>query len=428
MTDLAFKDGILELTPGPVDVHGHPRVFDPIISRQTVQGEAHFGKSGLPLYTEAALKCGFTVISAMPNELIRFLPENSDSEDKNGILMPYPISNLENARAMERAISAESRLKMTYHLGLNPEHIIYGDDQLLNLERLNQDFIEAGAKASALKIYGDITTGGFNIPTKHIPNITQCWSSLYPDKPIIMHLENENVRDVLEAVYSVENGKHIKIHIAHVSSQEELEAVIWAKEKGMNVTCEVTPHHLFVDAEAGASVGGYGCMKPGLKNPDDLKFLWDNIRYIDVFASDCAPHTVEDKESTPPAFGVTNHTVMMQLLFGAFEEGRLTLNQIVSRTCINPREIFNIPRNDNTTAIFDLNRGFDKASDIEELVLPRYGQNIFLKLEEVLGTRFHLLGHLLKAKSGDSEVAVGDNGELQTSFNSSNDHLIRMRA
>lgn len=60
-----------------------------------------------------------------------------------------------------------------------------------------------------------------------------------------------------------------------------------AKERGMPVTCEVTPHHLFLTAaDANLMGSGRGEVRPSLVTPEDQQALWDNMDFIDCFATD----------------------------------------------------------------------------------------------------------------------------------------------
>ena len=60
-----------------------------------------------------------------------------------------------------------------------------------------------------------------------------------------------------------------------------------AKEKGLLVTCEVCPHHLFLCHDDLVGLGtGWGEVRPRLCSRDDQDALWDNLEYIDCFATD----------------------------------------------------------------------------------------------------------------------------------------------
>lgn len=418
---LSFENGYVTMEPGPFDVHGHPRAFDPITDVDISGLNGYEGKAGIPAYSETALLSGIVAVSAMPNEFYRVLDDNQEDGTN---LVQFPISNPDRARMMELSIGTQSRINMSYHLGVDPNEIIFGLQEFVDFKKLGFNFTRGGNRATALKIFGNISTGGNNVPIKRIPEITREWHSRYPHKPVIMHLEDDNVGVVLEQMHT-ELGDDIPVHIAHVSSKQELEAVIEAKQRGMNVTCEATPHHLFANAEDAAELGGFGCMKPSLKPAEDVKFLWENIQHIDIFASDCAPHKTSDKEASPPAFGVTNHTLMMPLLFGAAEEGRLSLNDIYQRVVVNPRKRFNLPMSDGTHVIFDVRAGYQTAEEAESSIAPKYGQNIFPRLERE-GSQFNLFGRLVSVSSGSSWAKADDLGLLIPRFRTSLTHLKKL--
>ena len=84
------------------------------------------------------------------------------------------------------------------------------------------------------------------------------------------------------------------VHLAHVSLREEILLIRPAKERGLKVTCEVTPHHLFLSQTrrpADAMAPGRGEVRPRLATAADRQALWDNLEVIDCFATDHAPHT-----------------------------------------------------------------------------------------------------------------------------------------
>src|SRR5438093_2061604 len=85
------------------------------------------------------------------------------------------------------------------------------------------------------------------------------------------------------------NRGEAKVHIAHVTCVEALDAV------PSGATCEVTPHHLFLDTSR--PIGARGKVNPPLRSPADREALWDAFRAgrIDAIASDHAPTTHDEK-------------------------------------------------------------------------------------------------------------------------------------
>jgi dihydroorotase-like cyclic amidohydrolase len=406
-----------QFTPGPFDVHAHPRVFDAKKDDGFVSiNEGTEGKAGLSIYTEAAIHSGITGMAAMPNESVRRYDETTLEKTEE---IPYPIANLDRVLAMQAAIEDRAVIPTAIHFGLDPATAFWDQDKRrLKEPFLSREFDRVKDECVGLKVYLAETTGGNNIAVEHGASVAAIWHRINPEKPVIFHVEGADVAVLFKDIHKLSGGRDIPVHIAHVSSRQELSAVIAAKESGMNVTCEVTPHHLFLDETARGQIGGYGCMKPSLKSQGDVDYLWSNMRYIDVFASDCAPHRISDKEKDAPAFGVTNHTVMLPLLLGAVAEGRLTMDDIYAKFCANPRNRFNLPMEDGSMACVLTAAETGQISAEEHDSRARYGQNPFIRL----GSSFRLLGSVVRVEAGKSTVVAGRPiGDLTTSYT----HLIR---
>jgi carbamoyl-phosphate synthase/aspartate carbamoyltransferase/dihydroorotase len=150
------------------------------------------------------------------------------------------------------------------------------------------------------------------------------------------------------------------VHICHVSRQDEIELIHAAKEHGLQVTCEVTPHHLFLTADSPSPVGvfptgegwggggGYAEVRPRLALESDRLALWEHLAAVDCFATDHAPHTRTEKESGNPPPGFPGLETALSLLLGAVHEGRLTLDDITARMHTNVKAIFHLPNQPDT--------------------------------------------------------------------------------
>ena len=88
-----------------------------------------------------------------------------------------------------------------------------------------------------------------------------------------------------------ESGVHV--HFCHLSSALGLDAVVRAKEVGLPVTCEVTPHNLFLSSAVYGRCGFFALTDPPLRTAEDVSALWSGLKggYVDVVASDHAPHS-----------------------------------------------------------------------------------------------------------------------------------------
>lgn len=135
------------------------------------------------------------------------------------------------------------------------------------------------------------------------------------------------------------------VHIAHLSSAEGLNEVIKSRGRGVHLTVETTPHHLYFTKEDVARLGNYLKLAPALKQRDDVRALWRGLAsgFVDVVASDHAPSIRTEKEvSVWDAWGgIPNLEVMLPLVFtlGVRKSGILTLERYVEITSRNPSKI-----------------------------------------------------------------------------------------
>ena len=127
------------------------------------------------------------------------------------------------------------------------------------------------------------------------------------------------------------------LHIAHISTEGAMRAVIAAKERGQAVTCEVTPHHLALTSATSYRVN------PPLRTQQDVDVLIRAIEqgWVDAIATDHAPHTVDDKAAGAPgmvgletAFGVCYTTLVLP--------GHITLARLTELMSRNPARILGL--------------------------------------------------------------------------------------
>jgi carbamoyl-phosphate synthase/aspartate carbamoyltransferase/dihydroorotase len=229
----------------------------------------------------------------------------------------------------------------------------------------NADILPALAgKVAGLKMYLDSTFGELrlNDMTLWMPHFAK-----FPKEyPIVLHSESRTMAAgiLFAAIYDR------PVHIAHISLKEEILLIKAAKERGIKVTCEVCPHHLFLTADspspAGRGVRGEGRreVRPRLATHKDVDALWENLDVIDCFATDHAPHTLEEKDSENPPPGFPGLETLLPLLLTAVDDRRLTMDDIVQRSVINPRRIFNLPEQPETWIEVDENAIYEiKASE-----------------------------------------------------------------
>lgn len=150
------------------------------------------------------------------------------------------------------------------------------------------------------------------------------------------------VRDVLLAEAT---GAHV--HIAHISTKGAVEAVRRAKEKGLRVTSEVTPHHWTLTDRAVEGYDTHTKMAPPLRSEEHLEAVLEAIKdgTIDAIATDHAPHHADEKalEYDHAPFGITGLETAVGLAFERLiHPGIISLQRFVEMCATNPARIFNL--------------------------------------------------------------------------------------
>ena len=118
-----------------------------------------------------------------------------------------------------------------------------------------------------------------------------------------------------------------KLHICHASTAGTVEILRWAKDKKVNVTAEVTPHHLFLNQTSCESYNANFKVNPPLRTSKDVEELRKALSQgiIDVVATDHAPHPIEDKEGEwqSAAFGMTGLETALSVVATAMIDTKL---------------------------------------------------------------------------------------------------------
>ncbi len=140
-----------------------------------------------------------------------------------------------------------------------------------------------------------------------------------------------------------------RLHVAHVSTKRSVELIRRAKEEGISVTAEVTPHHLTLNEEkiAGASptksFDTNAKVNPPLRTREDVQALIKGLKdgVIDAIATDHAPHTLADKDCglALAAFGISGFETAFGCLMGLVHEGAISLTKLISKLTFEPAKV-----------------------------------------------------------------------------------------
>ena len=344
--DLLVKDGIIiEMTecienteaqvydlagklvsPGLIDVHVHLR--EPGYER----------KETIETGTKAAARGGYTTIAAMANTI------------------PVPDS-MENVTYIEGLLQQSAQVRVFPYaaitLGERGQEIVdveaLSETSILGFSDDGRGIQEAGVMYQAMQRAKDV------------------------NKPIVAHCEDDSLlfggylhdgeyakanghRGILSVSESAQIARDIMLaqatgvhyHICHISTKESVELVRFAKAQGINVTAEVSPHHLILcDTDIFNDDANFK-MNPPLRADADriacVQGLLDGT--IDVIATDHAPHHEDEKawgiETAP--FGIVGLETAFPLMYTTFvKTGKMTLKQLIDCMSTKPATIFNLP-------------------------------------------------------------------------------------
>ena len=138
-----------------------------------------------------------------------------------------------------------------------------------------------------------------------------------------------------------------RIHITHLSTRGGVEMIKKAKEEGLHITCDVTPHHLFFNDSYLASFNTNLKVKPPIRSEEDRKALLSGLKegVIDAIASDHAPHLDTEKNTTfkLASFGTTGLETLFAAAFTKLcLEEKMSISRLVNLITASPAKILGI--------------------------------------------------------------------------------------
>jgi carbamoyl-phosphate synthase/aspartate carbamoyltransferase/dihydroorotase len=210
-------------------------------------------------------------------------------------------------------------------------------------------YAAAAPQVCGLKIYNNATTGTLLIDDqRQRDGHYAAWPA---GKVIAVHAEGHTVEDVLALVRKYRKPTHF----CHISTADELRALAAAKADGLPVSIGVCPHHLYLTHDDLAVLGPLALMKPELKTRADRDALWEGLRsgLVDIVESDHAPHTLAEKFSGQPVYGVPGLETTLPLLLLAVSEGRLSIERVTELVAEAPRRVFGVACPPNTYTEID---------------------------------------------------------------------------
>jgi dihydroorotase len=147
-----------------------------------------------------------------------------------------------------------------------------------------------------------------------------------------------------------------RLHICHVTTAGGVELIRWAKQRGIQVTAEVTPHHLLLTDELVENYDPIYKVNPPLRTQKDVQALREGLAegIIDIVATDHAPHSAEDKdcEFQAGAFGMVGLETALSVVVKTMIETKLmSWSELVDRMSVSPARIAGYEKQGNEIAV-----------------------------------------------------------------------------
>lgn len=313
----------LIVAPGFIDLHTHLR-------------EPGFEyKENIQTGTAAAVHGGFTAVCCMANTS----PVNDNASVTEYILKKaaetghcrvFPIGAITKGLKGEELASI-AELKSAGCVAISDDGLTVQNSRLM---RLALDYAKSfGLPVSTHSIEAELAKDGHMNESFTSTRLGLKGSPAAAEDVII-------ARDIMLAELT---GAHL--HVGHLSTKGGVRLVRDAKNRGIRVTCEVTPHHFTLTDE---SLVGYDTnfkMCPPLRGREDLAAIKEALRegdVIDAIATDHAPHGVIDKEVEfdKAAWGIIGFETALPLSLNLVRDGVITLSEMISLFTTKPAQVF----------------------------------------------------------------------------------------
>ena len=158
--------------------------------------------------------------------------------------------------------------------------------------------------------------------------------------------EAEEIMAIRDILLARRTGGHV--HLCHMSTRGSVELIRWGKERGINVTAEVCPHHISLTEDAVEGYNTNAKMNPPLRTADDVAALQEAVRdgTIDLIATDHAPHHYDEKErefADAPNGIIGLETALAVNLTWLVASGIIDISTLVEKMSCAPAKVFHLP-------------------------------------------------------------------------------------
>lgn len=158
--------------------------------------------------------------------------------------------------------------------------------------------------------------------------------------------EAEEIMAIRDILLARRTGGHV--HLCHMSTRGSVELIRWGKDRNINVTAEVCPHHISLTEEAVGNYNTNAKMNPPLRTADDVAALQEAVRdgTIDLIATDHAPHHYDEKErefADAPNGIIGLETALAVNITWLVASGIISLPVLIERMSCAPARVFKLP-------------------------------------------------------------------------------------
>ncbi len=348
ITDIFIKDSIIDkiglirsIADKKLDAEGRlviPGIIDPHVHFR-VPGEEY--KEDWESGSRAAVAGGVTTVLDMPNN-------------------QPPTTTLDRLSKKRRMIAGKSYVNYGLYIGATEDNI----NELINARG-----------AVGVKIYLGSSTGGLLVRDykavekilERAPFVVACHSE---DEKCLQRIQprklsgqkyETTVAEIHDAMRpdecAIESARKLvailqkiekPLYICHVSSESELAIFLSAKQKGLPIYLEVTPHHLFLDIQNSDQLLNFVRVNPPIRSSSSRMSLQNALidGFIDTIGSDHAPHTIDEKNrpyADAPS-GMPGVETMLPLMLDFARLKKFTIQNLIRCMCENPARIFGIER------------------------------------------------------------------------------------
>jgi carbamoyl-phosphate synthase/aspartate carbamoyltransferase len=272
-----------------------------------VPGLASLGSKDFEKVTKASIAAGFSMVRVMPVGVEGSITEASDLKivQQNAQDQSYCDFNLSVAATAD------------------------------NSDQIGQVTGEVGS----LFIPFNHLSGNIN-KVATVTNHFGVWPS---SKPLITDAKGTDLASIL-LLASLHSRN---IHVMSVTSKEDISLIALSKDKGLMVTCDVSIFSLFLSQDDFPACNS-------LPTAEDQKALWDHLSTIDVFSIGSIAYQLAGKEASPEV-GIAES---LPLLFTAVADGRLTVEDITARLHDNPKKIFELHDQTDSSLEIEIDRPY----------------------------------------------------------------------